>query len=144
MISFYREKNVPFGGPDGGSGGHGGHVLFEASKKVKDLGRIPRLVCAHRGRPGMDKCADGRSASHWYVEVPLNTIVKLPSGEIVHEMRKDGEVFIAARGGAGGHGNHFYLSNQVRAPQKAEIGGKGEEVRPLLKTKIKDFRRNTC
>lgn len=45
---------------------------------------------------------------------------------------EDGEIFIAARGGAGGHGNHFYLSNAVRKPMKAEYGGKGEKVRYIL------------
>jgi GTP-binding protein len=47
---------------------------------------------------------------------------------IVYELLEDGEIFIGARGGAGGHGNHFYLSNQVRKPIKAEFGGLGEHV----------------
>ena len=67
--------------------------------------------------------------------VPLNTLIKRPSSDelrpskdIIWELTRDGEMFIAARGGAGGHGNAFYLSNMVRKPLKAEEGGSGEKV----------------
>lgn len=70
----------------------------------------------------------------------MNTLIKKsgniyqdPDEGIIHELLEDGEVFIAARGGAGGHGNNFYLSNSVRKPTKAEYGGKGEEVIIFLK-----------
>jgi len=57
-------------------------------------------------------------------------------GKIVYELTKPDELFIAARGGAGGHGNLFYLSNDVRAPQKAEVGGKGEIVDYVMELRI--------
>lgn len=123
-----RIKNNPYGGPDGGNGGHGGHVIFNADPKTKDFARVQTALKSRHGENGRDKCCHGRSATHAYVNVPLNTLVKTTAGEIVYELTKPGELFIAARGGAGGHGNHFYLSNDVRAPLKAELGGKGEVV----------------
>jgi GTP-binding protein len=73
------------------------------------------------------------------VPVPINTLIKkpsddelLPSNEVIWELSREGEVFIAARGGAGGHGNAFYLSNMVRKPMKAEEGGSGEKVKNIF------------
>lgn len=67
--------------------------------------------------------------------MPLNTLIKKPSSDelrpsktIIYELQKEGDLFIAARGGAGGHGNAFYTSNAVRKPLKAEMGGLGEKV----------------
>lgn len=71
------------------------------------------------------------------MQVPLGTLVKnAESLELIAELSAEEEQFILARGGAGGRGNHFYLSNEVRAPMVAEIGGKGEERRLLLEMKI--------
>lgn len=55
---------------------------------------------------------------------------------MLHELIEPGEVFLAARGGAGGHGNHFYLSNQVRKPLKAELGGVGEQRAYALEMRV--------
>uniref|UniRef100_A0A1I8BNS3 OBG-type G domain-containing protein n=1 Tax=Meloidogyne hapla TaxID=6305 RepID=A0A1I8BNS3_MELHA len=84
------------------------------------------------------KCCHGKNGGHLYMDVPLNTLIKRPSEdelrpvkESIWELTRDGEMFIAARGGAGGHGNAFYLSvrtNMTRKPLKAEEGGRGEEV----------------
>lgn len=61
--------------------------------------------------------------------MPLNTIVRLRNDEqVLHELMRPDEIFIAARGGAGGHGNHFYVSNEIRKPLKAEVGAQGERV----------------
>jgi GTPase len=83
----------------------------------------------------MEKCCHGKSGEHLYISVPLNTLIKKPSADelrpskkIIWELKRHGEMFIAARGGAGGHGNAFYLSNMVRKPLKAEEGGRGEKV----------------
>uniref|UniRef100_A0A914KQU1 Uncharacterized protein n=1 Tax=Meloidogyne incognita TaxID=6306 RepID=A0A914KQU1_MELIC len=135
VISFLREKNIEFGGPDGGNGGNGGHVIFKANSKVSDLSRVELLMKAENGQAGQGKCCHGKNGGHLYVDVPLNTLIKRPSEdelrpvkESIWELTHDGEMFIAARGGAGGHGNAFYLSNMARKPLKAEEGGRGEKI----------------
>ena len=59
----------------------------------------------------------------------MGTVVKTESGRLLGSLEKHGEIFVAARGGAGGKGNHFFLSNENRAPAKAELGAKGQEMR---------------
>ncbi|KAF1591554.1 UNVERIFIED_CONTAM: Mitochondrial ribosome-associated GTPase 2, partial [Eudyptes robustus] len=135
-VSFLREKFVEFGGPDGGNGGNGGHVLFKADVNTKDLSHIHRCK-ARVGEDGASKCCHGKSAEHLEVKVPLFTLIKDPTtNRLLHELSEPDQVFLAARGGAGGHGNHFYLSNQVRKPLKAELGGVGEEVEYALEMKV--------
>uniref|UniRef100_A0A0N4ZTR1 OBG-type G domain-containing protein n=1 Tax=Parastrongyloides trichosuri TaxID=131310 RepID=A0A0N4ZTR1_PARTI len=134
MVSFFKGYRVPFGGPDGGDGGNGGHVIFKSDKKTKDLSQLTSVIKAGNGEYGMSKSCHGKSASHRIINVPLNTIISRPKideiniKEEIIELVNDGEIFIAARGGAGGHGNQFYVSNEIRKPTKAEIGGLGEEL----------------
>ncbi|CEF67567.1 Anaphase-promoting complex subunit 1 [Strongyloides ratti] len=134
MVSFFKGYRVPFGGPDGGDGGNGGHVIFKASKKTKDLSKLKGIYKAGHGEYGMGKSCHGKNAEHRIIHVPLNTIICKPAiegiskKEIIKELINDEEIFLAARGGAGGHGNQFYVSNEVRKPIKAEIGGMGEEI----------------
>jgi GTP-binding protein len=92
------------------------------------------------GEHGMGKCCHGKNAKDLVIPVPLSTVVKKPDSKpsdpndgIIYELLRDGELFIAARGGAGGHGNHYYLSNMVRKPLKAEQGGFGETVKSTQK-----------
>ncbi|RCN47159.1 Obg family GTPase CgtA [Ancylostoma caninum] len=127
MVSFFRGYRNPFGGPDGGDGGNGGHVLFKASTRTKDLSHLRSVERAGRGEFGGSKSCHGKSAEHLEINVPVGTLFK-NDGRVVFELANEGEVFVGARGGAGGHGNQFYVSNEVRKPFKAEIGGKGEEV----------------
>ncbi|KAI6216962.1 GTP-binding subdomain and GTP-binding protein domain containing protein [Aphelenchoides fujianensis] len=137
MVSFLREYKVPFGGPDGGNGGNGGHVIFKASSKTKNFSGVHTQLKAPNGEYGHTKCCHGKSAEHRVVSVPLSTLIKDPEdGRVVHELLEEAEVFVAARGGAGGHGNHFYVSNQVRKPVKAELGGVGEETRYELEMRV--------
>ncbi|KAI1729723.1 GTP1/OBG domain-containing protein [Ditylenchus destructor] len=139
-ISFLREKNIPFGSADGGSGGNGGHVILKADAKIKDFSHLYDIIVAENGKHGGEKCCDGTSAPHLHVPVPLHTIVRKSAsnseGTVIHELSREGELFIAARGGAGGHGNTFYLSNAVRKPVKAELGGSGEEVKYDLEMRV--------
>uniref|UniRef100_A0A0K0EK14 Anaphase-promoting complex subunit 1 n=1 Tax=Strongyloides stercoralis TaxID=6248 RepID=A0A0K0EK14_STRER len=134
MVSFFKGYRVPFGGPDGGDGGNGGHVIFKASKMTKDLSKLGSVITANNGEYGMGRSCHGKSAKHKIINVPINTVISKPAteenckGEVIAELVKDEEIFIAARGGAGGHGNQFYVSNEVRKPIKAEAGGVGEEI----------------
>uniref|UniRef100_A0A183G4N1 OBG-type G domain-containing protein n=1 Tax=Heligmosomoides polygyrus TaxID=6339 RepID=A0A183G4N1_HELPZ len=127
MVSFFRGYRNPFGGPDGGDGGNGGHVLFKACQHAKDLSHLRSVERAGKGEFGGSKSCHGKSAEHLEIRVPVGTMFK-NDGTVVFELEQEGEVFVGARGGAGGHGNQFYVSNEVRKPFKAEIGGRGEEV----------------
>lgn len=129
MVSFYRAYGTPFGGPDGGNGGNGSHIIFQADPAVKDLSHLTTTIKGRNGVFGAGQCCHGKNADHIYVKVPLNTMVKqCGTDRVLYELFKPGDLFIAARGGAGGHGNHFYVTNEMRKPVKAEVGGKGEEV----------------
>ncbi|VDD92746.1 unnamed protein product [Enterobius vermicularis] len=129
MVSFARFCNMPFGGPDGGDGGNGGHVIFQADVNTKDLSHISRIICANKGIQGMPKSRQGKSAEHLLIKVPPRTCFRYAdTGKVAADLVAPGSMFLAARGGAGGHGNQFYLTNAVRKPLKAEFGGIGEEV----------------
>ncbi|KAM3721212.1 Mitochondrial ribosome-associated GTPase [Dirofilaria immitis] len=129
MVSFRREAGVTFGGPDGGNGGNGGHVIFEADPLIKDLSILPSTVKAMNGESGHSKSCHGKSASHKVIKVPVGTVFKEPHGDkVIIDLNKEGAIFLAARGGAGGHGNQFYKTNEIRVPLKAELGGAGEEL----------------
>uniref|UniRef100_A0AC34Q7F5 Mitochondrial ribosome-associated GTPase 2 n=1 Tax=Panagrolaimus sp. JU765 TaxID=591449 RepID=A0AC34Q7F5_9BILA len=137
MVSFYRAAGTPFGGPDGGNGGNGSHIILQADSHVRDFSRISNIIKGKNGVFGAAECCHGKNAEHLYVKVPLNTLIKqIGTGEVIHELFKPGEIFIAARGGAGGHGNHFYVSNEVRKPIKAEVGGIGEVVEYDLEMRV--------
>uniref|UniRef100_A0AC35U2C5 OBG-type G domain-containing protein n=1 Tax=Rhabditophanes sp. KR3021 TaxID=114890 RepID=A0AC35U2C5_9BILA len=132
MVSFFKGYRVPFGGPDGGDGGNGAHVVFEADAHTKDLSNIAPIMKGKNGHFGMSKSCHGKSADHKIVKVPVHTVFRQQAldnytpGKDIMELSKHGDIFIAARGGAGGHGNQFYVSNEVRKPIKAELGGEGE------------------
>ncbi|CAD6197826.1 unnamed protein product [Caenorhabditis auriculariae] len=127
MVSFFRGYRKPFGGPDGGDGGNGGHVVFKAHKNTKDLGHLNSVIRAKDGEYGRTKSCHGKSADHKEVLVPVGTVFKCDQ-KTVFEINRENEIFIAARGGVGGRGNEFYVSNEVRKPFKAEFGGQGEEL----------------
>ncbi|VDN50225.1 unnamed protein product [Dracunculus medinensis] len=129
MVSFLRAFNLPFGGPAGGNGGNGAHIIFQADTSTKDLSHLKSVIIAKNGEFGKGQCCHGKNAEHCYIKVPVGTVFKKPSSNtIVADLKAHGSIFLAARGGAGGHGNLFYLSNSLRTPLKAEFGGRGEEL----------------
>jgi GTP-binding protein len=69
------------------------------------------------------------------VQVPVGTIIKSNSGKLVGDLKGEGVMFVAARGGAGGHGNHFFISDTVQAPRIAEYGAKGEDLQYILEVR---------
>lgn len=89
-------------------------------------------VRAESGEKGFPKDCGGKNARHTIIKVPLGTIVRNPEGDIIADLDEEGMMFIAARGGAGGHGNAFFTSDVNQAPQIAEVGAKGEEKQYLL------------
>uniref|UniRef100_A0A182RHE1 Mitochondrial ribosome-associated GTPase 2 n=1 Tax=Anopheles funestus TaxID=62324 RepID=A0A182RHE1_ANOFN len=127
-VSFLRLWCNENAGPDGGDGGNGGHVVLQASQDVKDLNHITSLLRADDGERGATKDCHGRNANHTVVKVPIGTIVRNPQGKVVGDLDNEGMMFVAARGGAGGKGNHFFKSDLEQAPQVAEFGATGEET----------------
>ncbi|BFZ12987.1 hypothetical protein BsWGS_16026 [Bradybaena similaris] len=135
MLSFLSLPCTEYAGPDGGNGGNGGHVIFKAAVDAKSLAHLKPVEKAEDGVKGKTKCRDGKNAEHHILEVPLGTVVRSPEGNILSSLDKAGDLFVAARGGAGGKGNHFFLSNENRAPSIAEIGAIG--VSRLLHVELK-------
>lgn len=132
QISFLRLWVNDRAGPDGGDGGHGGHVIFQVSPWMKDLSHIPRLVTGNHGEKGQCKDCFGKNAEHTMVEVPIGTIVRNMDGKILADLDQTGMSFIAARGGAGGHGNTFFKSDTQQSPKICEYGAKGEDLQYVL------------
>ncbi|MEE9282082.1 MAG: GTPase ObgE [Myxococcota bacterium] len=136
--SFRREKFVPRGGPDGGNGGRGGSVILEGSAGLSTLydARHRKSYRAKHGGRGHGARKDGRSGSDIVVRLPLGTVVRSESGEVLHELLEDGERFVAARGGRRGRGNASFATSTNRAPQRSEPGEPGEERELFLELKV--------
>lgn len=134
-ISFLHLWSNEFAGPDGGDGGNGGHVIFQASHDIKDLLYIPRILTAAEGEKGCNKDCNGKNADNYVIKVPVGTIIKNNEGKIIGDLATDGIMFIAARGGAGGKGNHFFISDVQQAPEICEYGAEGENLEYTLEVK---------
>ncbi|XP_018360126.1 PREDICTED: mitochondrial ribosome-associated GTPase 2 isoform X2 [Trachymyrmex cornetzi] len=135
QISFLRLWVNDRAGPDGGDGGHGGHVIFEATSSIKDLRYINSVIRAEDGEKGYSKDCFGKNAEHNVVKVPIGTIVRDVKGKILADLSKEGMMFIAARGGAGGHGNAFFKSDTQQTPEICEYGAIGENLQYVLEVR---------
>jgi GTPase len=128
--SFRREKFVPFGGPDGGDGGHGGSVYLRAATGINTLAdfRIERTFKAAHGEPGSANDCTGRSGSDLYVPVPIGTVVRdAETQEQLGDLTRDADVLLVARGGKGGWGNQRFKSSTNRSPRQFGPGLPGEK-----------------
>jgi GTP-binding protein len=128
--SFRREKFVPFGGPDGGDGGHGGSVYLRAASGINTLAdfRIERTFKAGHGEPGGANDCTGRGGADLYVPVPIGTVVRdTDTQEQLGDLTRDGEVLLVARGGKGGWGNQRFKSSTNRSPRQFGPGLPGEK-----------------
>src|SRR5207248_1364166 len=136
--SFRREKFVPFGGPDGGDGGHGGSVYLRAASGINTLAdfRIERTFKAAHGEPGGANDCSGRGGADLYVPVPIGTVVRdADTHEELGDLTRDGEQLLVARGGKGGWGNQRFKSSTNRSPRQFGPGLPGE--RRLLEFELK-------
>jgi GTP-binding protein len=128
-VHFRREKYVPRGGPDGGDGGRGGHVILEVTPHLDTLAdfRHQLRFSADSGRPGGSSRKTGADASDQVIRVPPGTIVRDDAkGDVLADLTLQGETFLAARGGRGGKGNARYATSRNQAPRMAERGEPGE------------------
>ncbi|XP_064640460.1 mitochondrial ribosome-associated GTPase 2-like isoform X2 [Lineus longissimus] len=135
-VSFHTAFALEWGGPDGGDGGNGGHVIFLADSNSKDLGSVESNLRGDAGDVGRGKNCHGKNAEHTYVKVPIGTIVKDEENRFQVDLSQEQQMYVAARGGAGGKGNHYFLSNQERAPVIAEKGAKGENRKLQLELRV--------
>ncbi len=133
-ISFWRERFISKGGPDGGDGGHGGSVILRAHNQVDSLSTLSkRQYNAENGQHGMGKGLTGRSGDDMVVDVPRGTRVwDAESGDLLADMTEDGQEFIAAKGGGGGWGNPRYVTPQRQGPRFAQAGDRGEKKKLRL------------
>jgi len=128
-VSFRREKFIPLGGPDGGDGGRGGHVIFKADSNLRTLQdvRYNRKYRAENGYGGGGSRKTGRSGKDKIIRVPVGTIIKRKeSQEIIGDLISDSETVIVCKGGRGGRGNIRFKSATNRAPRKSQPGEQGE------------------
>ena len=139
VTAFRREKFVPRGGPSGGDGGRGGDVILVADSSLNTLLHLrynPRHV-APRGLHGEGSNRSGREGEDLIVHVPVGTqIFDFESGELLHDLNRDGDRWLAARGGRGGFGNAHFTSSTNRAPRYHQSGSKGEERELQLELKL--------
>jgi GTP-binding protein len=137
-VSFRREAHVPRGGPDGGDGGKGGDVWLRANRNVASL--LAFRDHPHRkaksGTHGSGGKRHGASGADLVVDVPEGTTVRSQDGEVLADLVRDGDRWLAARGGRSGRGNARFLSNARRAPSFAEQGEYGEERWLSLELKL--------
>jgi GTP-binding protein len=138
-VSFRREKYVPRGGPSGGKGGRGGHVILKASKDIHTLYDIgnTRIFRAEAGQKGMPSNCTGKSGEDVVILVPIGTLVKeLESRDLLTDLKEDGQTYIAAEGGRGGLGNAAFKSSTRQTPTHALPGEAGQTRRLSLELKL--------
>lgn len=138
-VSFRREKFVPRGGPDGGDGGDGGALYFEAASRISTLLDLKYHTTwkGARGVHGQGSGRHGKNAEDTIIPVPLGTlVVDYETNEVCADLTKEGDRFLAARGGRGGKGNARFATSTNRAPKFSELGEPGEEREYLLELKL--------
>ncbi|HEX5650057.1 MAG TPA: GTPase ObgE [Steroidobacteraceae bacterium] len=139
MVSFRREKFIPFGGPDGGDGGDGGNVFLVARQGLNTLAdfRYKRNFKAVNGEPGGSADCSGRGGGDLEVEVPVGTVVyDVDTEETLGDLATDGTRLLVAKGGKGGLGNQRFKSSTNRTPRKATPGYPGEKRELRLELKL--------
>ena len=138
-VSFRREPYVPEGGPNGGDGGKGGDVIFQADNSLRTLMdfRYRRKYDAENGQNGMKYNRFGKQGENLVIKVPPGTVViDEESGLVMKDLINDGDSFVAARGGKGGKGNVNFKSSTRQAPNFAEAGGFAQSRSVLLELKL--------
>ena len=136
---LHREKYVAKGGPDGGDGGRGGHVIIKGNKNLWTLFHLKfkRHIKAGHGEHGSKQRSTGADGQDEIIEVPLGTVIRdTETQKILHEITEDGQEIIVAEGGKGGLGNWHFKSSTNQTPRYAQPGIPGEEEDITLELKI--------
>jgi|GEM_PF-1696 len=138
-ISFRREKFIPFGGPNGGDGGRGGHVYVVADRNINTLidYRYARRHEARNGEQGRGSDQFGAAGPDITLRMPVGTIIRnFETGEVMMELLEHGEKRLLAKGGDGGFGNLHYKTPTNRAPRKKTPGWPGELFKLRLELRV--------
>ena len=136
---LHREKFIEKGGPDGGDGGRGGHVIIVGNKNLWTLFHLKflRHVKAGHGEDGGSSRSTGHDGEDKYIEVPLGTVVKdKDTDEVLFEITEDGEKKVLVEGGKGGLGNWHFRSATNQTPRYAQPGMPPIEIDVILELKV--------
>ncbi|MDH3709585.1 MAG: GTPase ObgE [Cyclobacteriaceae bacterium] len=134
-----REKHVPKGGPDGGDGGRGGHIILQGNQQLWTLLhlRYRKHAIAGNGQPGAGSGKSGAQGNDVILEVPLGTVAKdAESGKFKLEVTEHGQQEILTSGGRGGLGNTHFKSSTNQTPRYAQPGEPGKEKWVILELKL--------
>ena len=138
-LHFHREKFVQKGGPDGGDGGRGGHIILKGNDQLWTLLHLKyrKHVIAEHGGAGEPQNCTGADGKDEIIEVPLGTVAKrADTGEVLCEINDHEQEFVLTPGGRGGKGNLFFATSTNQAPQHAQPGEPGREEWIVLELKL--------
>jgi len=138
-VSFRREKFIEFGGPDGGNGGKGGNIIFEAVSNLNTLidFRYHQHFKAEKGDHGRGANRTGPAGHDLIIKVPVGTQILAEDKEtLLADFTEDGQRLVFLKGGDGGFGNEHFKSSTNRAPRKSIPGWPGEEMWVWLRLKL--------
>ena len=136
---LHRDKHTAKGGPDGGDGGRGGHIILKGSTNIWTLLHLKyrKHVIAGDGGSGGSALKSGKTGKDEILEVPLGTIAKnAETGEVIFEITQDGETRILTEGGRGGLGNWHFKTSTMQTPRFAQTGEDGKEEWMILELKV--------
>tara|TARA_Y100000590_G_scaffold412209_1_gene506952 strand:+ start:1022 stop:1999 length:978 start_codon:yes stop_codon:yes gene_type:complete len=138
-VAFLREKFRPKGGPSGGDGGKGGHIVIQADSNLTTLKDVSykKRYFAQNGADGLGKNMHGKNGQNTYIKVPPGTIIKnLETENIIDGLKLNGNEIIVAKGGNGGFGNARFKTQKDTAPRRSNSGQNGEEFHLELELKV--------
>ena len=136
---LHREKYIAKGGPDGGDGGRGGHIIVRANPNMWTLYHLKfkRHFRAGHGANGGKSRSTGADGTDIYIDVPLGTVIRnTETQEVIHEITEAGQEYIAAEGGMGGRGNWHFKSPTNQTPRYAQPGIEGQQLDITLELKV--------
>lgn len=138
-VSFRREKYVPNGGPDGGDGGRGAHVYFEARENITTLLdlKYKKTYIAPNGSPGEGQKKHGRNGKNIIIPVPCGTVIyNSETREKIADLTEHKQKYLICKGGKGGYGNVHFASAVRQAPKYAQKGLPGEDLEIVVELKL--------
>lgn len=136
---LHRDKHTAKGGPDGGDGGRGGHIILKGNSQLWTLLHLKyrKHVIAGEGQPGASALKSGKTGKDEILEVPLGTIAKdAETGEVLFEITKEGEMRVLTEGGRGGLGNWHFKTSTLQTPRFSQPGEPGKEEWKVLELKV--------
>ncbi|MCL2501502.1 MAG: GTPase ObgE [Bacteroidales bacterium] len=138
-VHLHREKFVAKGGPDGGNGGRGGHIILRGNSQYWTLIHLKyrKHIRAQHGQAGSGKLCTGADGPDIVLDVPLGTVAReAETGNLLFEITQDGEEQVLCKGGRGGMGNAFFKSSTLQTPRFAQPGEAGIEGWFILELKL--------